>query len=352
MERSQFFAYFLHFVLAGAIAGLSALLTAALARHTRLMDIPNVRSSHARPTPRGGGIAIVCAFLTGISIIHLLGEVTPIRTGYFIGFLASGFVIATISIVDDYRSISPGTKLGVQLIAMASALAAGIVIDQLHLPGIGVVELGWLGYPLSLLWILGLTNAYNFMDGLDGLAASTAVIASAFFCVISFHQGSLFIYLASLVLCAASIGFLVFNLPPARIFMGDVGSTFLGFTLAVMAIIAARYDRSHTSLFVVPLLLFHFIFDAAFTFFRRLWRREPVLQPHRTHLYQLLNRLGCSHGMVALIYSGMAVFQGFVAIWMVSIPGSNRAWVFLPLLMLQSVYAYWVTSSSRRKGLL
>ena len=352
IERSQLFAYSLHFVLAGAIACLSASLTALLIRHLRLIDVPNARSSHLRATPRGGGIAIVCAFLAGISLIHLIGEVTPIGARYFLGFLVSAAIVAGLSILDDFRDIAPRIKLGVQLAAMAIALMSGLVIDELHLQGLGVVEMGWWGIPLSLLWILGLTNAFNFMDGLDGLAASNAAIASAFFAVISHQQGSLFIYLASLVLCAACLGFLAFNLPPARIFMGDVGSTFLGFTLAVMAIIAARYDRSHTSLFVVPLLLFHFIFDTAFSFLRRLLRGEPVLRAHRTHLYQLLNQLGFSHGRVTLAYCAMAVFQGGAAIWMVNIGGDSRVWIFLPILALHCAYAGWIVSASKRRGLI
>lgn len=352
MERAQFLAYALHFVLAGAIAGLSAFLTALLARYLRVLDVPNERSSHVVPTPRGGGIAILCGFLAGISLIHLIGDVTPIRTRYFIGFLASAFIVAAVSIVDDYRTITPKAKLAIQLVAMSAALGSGLVIDELHFPGIGSVQMGWWGFPLSFLWILGLTNAYNFMDGLDGIAGGTAVIASAFFCLIAFQQGSVFIYLASLVLCAASLGFLVFNLPPARIFMGDVGSTFLGFTFAVMAIIAARYDRSHTSLFVVPLLMFHFIFDTVFTFLRRLAGGESVLWAHRTHLYQLLNRSGLSHGKVTAVYSGMAVLQGLAALWMVNIPGDDRVWIFLPILALHCVYAWRVVAAARRRSLI
>jgi len=185
-------------------------------------------------------------------------------------------------------------------------MLAGIVIDVLHLPLLGLVELGWWAYPLTLLWAFGLTNAYNFIDGLDGLAAGTAVIAAAFLAYISFQQGSHFIYLASLTLAAAALGFLIFNLPVAKIFMGDVGSTFLGLVFAVMAVIAARYDHSHTSLFVVPLLLLHFIFDTTFTFLRRLFAGEQVFMAHRTHLYQLLNRMGLSHGKVTAIYLALA----------------------------------------------
>jgi len=345
-------ALFQHAAFAAVIAGFSAVFTALLVRHLRILDIPNERSSHSLPTPRGGGLAIVGGFLLGISLTYLVGDVAPIKTVYCAGFLSALLLIAAVSLYDDFRTRGVSIKLATQLIAIGIVMATGIVIDELHLPWLGPTSLGWLTYPLTLLWILGLTNAYNFMDGLDGIAASSAAIAGAFFSCIAFQQGSQFIYLASLALCAASSGFLFFNWPPAKIFMGDVGSTFLGFAFAVLAIMAARYDRSHTSLFVVPLLLFHFIFDTVFTFSRRFLRGDNVLQAHRTHLYQLLNRSGCSHRTVTLAYSAMAVAQGLGAIWMVNIPGNQRMLVFLPFLLLHMAYAICVIRLARRHGLL
>lgn len=345
-------AIFQHAAFVAVIAASSAVLTALLVRYLRILDVPNERSSHSIPTPRGGGLAIVVGFLLGISLIHLLGDVAPIRTAYFTGFLAALLLIAAVSLYDDFRTRGVSVKLMTQLIAIGIVMATGIVIDELHLPWLGQTSLGWLAYPLTLLWIFGLTNACNFMDGLDGMAAGSAAIACAFFSYIAYQQGSPFIYLASLALCAATSGFLIFNWPPAKIFMGDVGSTFLGFALAVMAIIAARYDRSHTSLFVVPLLLFHFIFDTTFTFSRRFLRGENVMQAHRTHLYQLLNRAGFSHRTVSLAYAGMGVAQGLGAIWMVNIPGSQRILVFLPFLLVQTIYAVSVVRMARRRGFL
>jgi UDP-GlcNAc:undecaprenyl-phosphate GlcNAc-1-phosphate transferase len=345
-------ALFQHAAFVAVVAGFSAVLTLLLVRHLRILDVPNERSSHSIPTPRGGGLAIVGGFLLGISLIHLLGDVTPIRTAFFAGFLVALLLIAAVSFFDDFRPSGVSVKMATQLIAIGIVMATGTVIDELHLPWLGPTSLGWSAYPLTLLWILGLTNAYNFMDGLDGIAASSAAIAGAFFSVIAYQQGSPFIYLAVLALCAASCGFLIFNWPPARIFMGDVGSTFLGFAFAVMAVMAARYDHSQTSLFVVPLLLFHFIFDTVFTFARRYLRGENVLQAHRTHLYQLLNRSGYSHRTVSLIYSGMGVLQGLGAIWMVNIPGGQRMLVFLPFLLMQTVYAIGVVRMAKRHNLL
>lgn len=341
-----------HFLFAVVIFSVAAAITGVMVRYLRVMDVPNERSSHHIPTPRGGGISMSIAFLTGISLIHLLGDKSPIYSIYFGGFMAAVIIISTISFYDDIRHCHFRIKLGSQLLAIFVAMLSGIVIDVMHLPLLGEVALGGWAYPLTLLWVFGLTNAYNFIDGLDGLAAGTAVIAAGFLSYISFQQGSHFIYLASLTLAAAALGLLIFNLPTARIFMGDVGSTFLGLAFAVMAVIAARYDHSHTSLFVVPLLLFHFIFDTIFTFLRRLLAGEHVFTAHRTHLYQLINRMGLTHGQVTAIYSLLAVVQGVAAVGMMQVRGDMRVVMFLPFLAVYAVAAWWVVARARRLQLI
>jgi UDP-GlcNAc:undecaprenyl-phosphate GlcNAc-1-phosphate transferase len=190
------------------------------------------------------------------------------------------------------------------------------------------------------------------MDGLDGIAASTAVVASGFFSYIAFQEGSHFVYLVSLTLGAATLGFLAFNWPPAKIFMGDVGSAFLGFAFATLAIVAARYDLGHTSLFVMPLLLFHFIFDSTFTFLRRLMHGDNVFAGHRTHLYQLVNRMGYSHRTVTLIYAGLAMIQGFAAIWMLRLAGEQRLLAFLPFAVTYLLAGMLITTRARKAEML
>ena len=345
-------AFILHLVFAAFISGISSLLTAILIRRLRVFDIPNERSSHSFPTPRGGGLAIVVGFLIGVLLIQIIGTAVPIRSQYFWGFMFSLFLIAGVSFYDDIQHRGIKVKLVTQLVSILIVMAAGNVIDVVRLPWLGEVQAFIVLYPLTLVWLLGLTNAYNFMDGLDGMAASTAVVACGFFSYIAFREGSHFAYLVSLVLGAATLGFLVFNWSPAKIFMGDVGSTFLGFSFATLAIVAARYDHGHTSLFVMPLLLFHFIFDSIFTLVRRLRNGDDVFQGHRTHLYQLMNRLGYSHKAVALIYAGLAAVQGVAAIWMVGIPGEQRLLVFLPFAVVYFLVGTLILARARREGLL
>jgi UDP-GlcNAc:undecaprenyl-phosphate GlcNAc-1-phosphate transferase len=345
-------AFFCHLLFAIGLLGVALVLARLMLYRVRIMDMPNERSSHSAPIPKSGGISIVATFLIGVLIIFLFGEKTLIRHVYFFGFVFSALLIAGISLYDDIANKPFIIKLTTQLAAILLVLAFGIVIDRVALPFAGLVPLGWWGYPISFIWIVGMTNAFNFMDGVDGLAGGAAVIASAFFCAITFSQGSTFVYITCYALLAGSLGFLVYNFPPARIFMGDVGSAFLGFVFAVLAIIAARYDHSHTSFMVMPLLLFNVIYDTFFTFVRRLLRGERVIDAHRTHLYQLFNRIGYSHRVVSSFHYGMGILQGIAAIWMVNISSGERTLVFLPFLVLQVLYSYVIMRLAKKAGLL
>ena len=243
-------------------------------------------------------------------------------------------------------------KFAAQCLAASLVLMFGLVIDDVTLPGIGDFKLGLWGYPLSFLWIVGMTNAFNFMDGLDGLMGGVGAIVSAFFCAITFSQGSTFVYITSYTLLAGTAGFLLYNFPPAKIFMGDVGSAFLGFVFAVLAIIAARYDHSHTSFFVMPLLMFNVIYDTNYTFIRRLIQGERVFDAHRSHLYQLFQQSGYSHRTVSLFHYGVCLLQGVAAWWMVQIPGDRRLFVFLPFLLFQIGYTLVVLRMAKTMGIV
>jgi UDP-GlcNAc:undecaprenyl-phosphate GlcNAc-1-phosphate transferase len=340
-----------HVGFAAALFVVSVVTTRLMLLRARIMDYPTTRSSHLVATPKGGGLSIVLTFLVGVAVLYAADE-DRIRQGYFLGFVGSSITIAAVSFYDDVKNKPFLVKLFTQFLAVAVVLGAGIVVDVISLPGIGPVSLGSWSWPLSFLWIVGLTNAFNFMDGLDGLAAGTAVIVSVFFLIITFSLGSTFVYIHCYTVLAGSLGFLVYNFPPARIFMGDVGSATLGFVFATLAIIAARYDASHTSFMVMPLLVFTFIYDTSFTFFRRLLKGENVTQPHKTHLFQLLHQLGYSHRTVTLGHCAAATVLGLLAYWMSRIPGSKRAGVFVPVLLMHVAYTLWVMRQVKKRGLL
>ena len=342
--------FYSHIAFGFALTVLATLITWAMLKHGRILDHPNQRSSHSRAVPKSGGISIVVTFLIGMLFIIFYIDSGLSEKPYILGFIFSSILIAVISFIDDIREKSALFKLVTHLFAVCVVLLCGIFIDSLTLPWVGRIELEWMGYLISAVWILGLTNAYNFMDGIDGLVGSTALIAAMFFMAISYYEGSTFVYITGYTIVAGAVGFLIYNAPPAKIFMGDVGSAFLGFVFAGLAIIAARYDYSRTSFLVMPLLLFHFIYDTLFTFIRRLLQGENAMQAHRTHLYQLLVRSGYTHLEVTLLLACMAFLQGLGAIWMVNIPGNERLYVFIPFLLVQIVYSYLTIKRARKAG--
>jgi UDP-GlcNAc:undecaprenyl-phosphate GlcNAc-1-phosphate transferase len=339
-----------HLLFAAALFAVSAGLT-RLMIGVRVLAVPNDRSSHATPVPNCGGVAIVATFLAGYGALYLLVDDARIGAPYMIGFLVACLGIAAVGLFDDVGRLRTfRLKLLVQLLGAVILVSFDIAFRYVTLPLAGTVDLGWLGYPLTVIWLVALMNIVNFMDGLDGLAAGTAAIAAFFFALITRSEGSYFVYFVSLVLLASTLGFFVFNFPRARIFMGDVGSQFLGFCFAALAVIAAERDASATSLLVMPLLFFHFIFDCLFTFLRRLGSGEPVTQAHRSHLYQLLNRLGASHARVTLLHCGMAALQGLAALLLIEAPAEVRVLVFAPFLAVAAGYAAWVLTRARRAG--
>jgi len=324
----------------------------AIMQRKNIMDTPNQRSSHTMPTATSGGLAIVLTFFLGMGILYFIGDETMIKSRFFFGFTFSSLLIAGMSLYDDYRDKPFLIRLLTQILGIIVVMSFGIVINRIDFPGFDTPFMTMAGYFLTFFWILGLTNAYNFMDGLNGIAGGTAVIAALFLGIISYDQGSNFTYMVCYALLAGTAGFLVFNFPRGKLFMGDVGSTFLGFSFATLAIISSLYDNAHTSLLVVPLLLFHFIFDTFFTFVRRYVSHENVFHAHRSHLYQLLNRLGYSHTFVTLFYCTLGVVQGLGAYWMVHISGSARILIFIPYLIFNCLYAAWVILHAKKKKLL
>ncbi|MFT5258770.1 MAG: UDP-GlcNAc:undecaprenyl-phosphate GlcNAc-1-phosphate transferase [Saprospiraceae bacterium] len=340
-------AFYTHVLFCLALTLIALAGTELMRRYGGIIDSPNQRSSHVRPLPRSGGISIVITFLLGMVFIISFGDITLINKKYMWGFVGSAILIAVISLIDDIEGKTANFKLATHVLAVVIVLATGIVVDHLALPLVGYVPLGIWGYVISFFWILGLTNAVNFMDGIDGLVAGVAVIASLFFMIISYYNGSSFVYVTCYTILAGALGFLFLNFQPAKIFLGDVGSAFLGFTFATLAIIAARYDASHTSFLVMPLLVFNLIYDTTFTFIRRLLRREKVMEGHRGHLYQLMVRIGFTHREVALIHYCMAFLQGLGAMWMVNIPGSQRVFIFIPFFVVQLLYTMFVMRKAK-----
>ena len=269
----------------------------AVQRH--ILDHPNERSSHSVPTPRGGGLGIVAVVI-----------VTVIVFGIVRGFdrqslvtIAAGVLLAWLGWRDDVHSLSSRMRFGVQALAVIIAMLGLGYFKSVTIPLFGELHLGWFGIPITFLWILGLINAYNFMDGIDGFAGGVALAAGLGWMLLSSSNGGLENPLAfwmALAIAAGSLGFLGHNWPPARIFMGDVASTFLGFSFAVLPLMSAGWGGD--PLMFGTAILWTFIMDAGLTFLRRLAKREDVFAAHRTHLYQRLVISGIRPAIVSALF--------------------------------------------------
>lgn len=295
------------------------------------LDLPNERSSHVRPTPRGGGIVIVGVSLAGLLLAALTGSWDSLR-----GYLVGALLVAGISWIDDRRRVSSGLRLLVHIAATACLLWGTGSFTALTLPGGGNLHLGLWGVPLCALWVIGLTNAYNFMDGIDGIAAGQALIAALGWSVLAWVNQSVVVVQFSVLLAGSAFGFLLLNWSPAKVFMGDIGSAFLGFTFAALPLLArsmGTFDAEGTLPLVAVLFVWPFVFDSFFTFICRLLRKEHVFSAHRSHLYQRLVIAGYSHLRVTSLYLGLAAAGvGVGLLWGLS--GLSSPLLAIPLLAL------------------
>lgn len=343
-------AFLTHLAFCAALAALSAAAVWGMTR-VGVMDMPGQRSSHTRPTPKGGGVGVVLAFLAGIVVLYRYAEFSRLADPYFRAVIAASVGIAVVAWLDDLMYWPAAVKLGAQVLAAAVAVGSGLYLSDVNLPGIGAVEIGWLGVPITLVWIVAATNAVNFIDGLNGLASGVCAIASLMLAGIAAWLGAWFVYFASLLLAAGLLGFLPFNFPRARIFMSDVGSQFCGFVLAVLAVAAGRFEGVEMSFALVPMLLTGVLFDVAFTLARRTVAGNPLAEGHRGHLYQLANRSGMAAVRVTLIHWAFALWGGICCMAFLASPSLLKpAWV-LAVLPPQVVWAAYVVRRARRTAI-
>ena len=280
-------------------AALLILLSAGTVRMmiaARVMDPPGPRKAHDRATPKGGGVGIVLTFLIGIAVLYRFAAFARLADPYFLGVIEASVAIAVVAFLDDLFDWSFTVKLAAQVLAALVAVSSGLYVNDFHVPYLRPLPFAWIGIVATLFWLLFTTNAMNFIDGLNGLAGGVSLIACLFVVFIAEQHGGWFAYAAAGLLAAGVAGFLPFNFPKARIFMGDVGSQFCGFMLAVLAVVASRFDGVEFSFLLMPMLLSGVLFDVAFTLVRRTLAGEAITRPHRGHLYQVAQRCGVSPG--------------------------------------------------------
>lgn len=258
-------------------------------------------------------------------------------------YIACGLVIAFLGWRDDVSSLSPKIRFIVQgLVAALSIYVLGY-FKSVTIPLFGELQLGFVGIIITFFWILGLINAYNFMDGIDGMAGGVALAGACAWMFISSNMQNNFVFWISFAIAASSLGFLFHNWSPAKIFMGDVASTFLGYTFAVLPLLSA--DEGGDALMLGTLIMWTFIMDAGITFIRRAIKRENIFSAHRTHLYQRLVASGYKHASISLLYIFLTLLAGLLSYaW-------SRGQFYAPPLIIIGLPLIWILLSRYAKSL-
>lgn len=323
--------YIIGFIVALALALLLTPLVKKFAVKIGAVDVPNARKVHTRIMPRLGGLGIYLAFVLGlIAVLPFLPDsLSPRDANFMKAFLIGGSMIVLIGALDDRFELSAKVKFLAQ-IAAACVVVFGfnITVDFVNIPfqdRYSALE-SWVSIPLTIFWIVGVTNAINLIDGLDGLAAGVSGIAIGTISVMAFLMGNTTVALLCLLLLGGIIGFLFFNFHPAKIFMGDTGSLFLGFSLAMLSLLG--FKQIAIVSFITPLIIIGVpLSDTFFAIVRRKIQKKPIFAPDKGHLHHCLRELGFSHRQTVLIIYVIAAFFGFLAVIQSSAAMYEANWV-------------------------
>ncbi|HEY8553750.1 MAG TPA: glycosyltransferase family 4 protein [Burkholderiales bacterium] len=308
-----------------------------------VLDHPNARSLHERPIPRGGGVAILAAVLAGGGVIVVAHGADRL------GWVATlALVLAVVSFVDDRRGVSPGWRMATHVLVALGVVAAGWYPDAIELPGARLLLDHVSSALIAVLFVVWMINLYNFMDGMDGFAGGMTVCGFGTLALAGVLAGSAEFAAANAVVAAAGAGFLRHNFPPARIFMGDAGSSTLGLFAAVASLWGAA--SGVFPLWFAVLVFSPFIADATVTLLQRLLRGERVWEAHQSHYYQRLVRLGLGHRKTVLLQYVLMLGCSLTALASLRAPARSQ-WLLLAAWgLLYSVYFVAVALLEKRHG--
>jgi UDP-GlcNAc:undecaprenyl-phosphate GlcNAc-1-phosphate transferase len=314
-----------------------------LARCLNIYDDPQARKVHATAVPRIGGVAIFLAMLALIIpvllISNTIGETFRSIQTQVIALLGAGAFIFLVGLADDLCNLRARTRLLAQLFAAGTLCALGIRIDSVAVGDWFTLEFGWLAWPLTILWIAGITNAVNFIDGLDGLAAGIAAIACGVIAILALYAGNVVTAVFMLALLGSLTGFLAFNFNPARVFMGDSGSMFIGFMIGASSVMNAHKSATLVALALPFLALGVPIFDTAFSMLRRLLERRSMFSADRSHIHHRLTDMGLNQRHVVLfIYVVTLLVAGLGMFMMITHDGRTMVVLFCVTLLLLLVF--------------
>lgn len=327
----MFIVYILGFVLAlGLALGLTPLVK-RFAIKVGAVDVPNARKVHTRIMPRLGGLGIFLAFVIALlAVMPFLPFDLSERDGNFIkAFLTAGTIIVLTGALDDRFDLNAKLKFLIQIgAACVVVFGFGIKVEFVNIPFMDAYSSleNWIAIPLTIFWIVGVTNAVNLIDGLDGLAAGVSGIAIGTILVMALINGNFLVALLCLLLLGGIIGFLFFNFHPAKIFMGDTGSLFLGFSLAMLSLLG--FKQIAVLSFITPLIIIGVpLSDTFFAIVRRKLQKKPIFAPDKGHLHHCLRELGFSHRQTVLIIYGIAAFFGVLAVIQSASAMFEASWV-------------------------
>lgn len=309
----------INIILISLIAGVSALIitpfTIKFAKKINAVDVPTGRSSHTKPMPTLGGLAIVLSFLIGVFVL------AP-ESQYHLPILTGALVIVVTGFLDDLYNFTPRAKFLFQIIAASLVVFwGGLTVDFINIPFGGVLEFGWLSILISIFWIVGITNAINLIDGLDGLAAGISIIALFTTVVMAAFIGNVYVLTMAAILLWSVAGFLPYNFVPAKIFMGDTGALFLGYMISVLALLGFKNVAIIT--FIVPIFILAVpIIDTLVAIVRRVVNKQSISSADSSHLHHRLINIGLSKRqavlfiyLLAAMFSLAAILLSMAPVW-------------------------------------
>lgn len=353
--------YVSSFAIATVLAAVLTPLARRIAFRFNVVSVPGGRHIHGQVIPRLGGLAIfagaMVTMLGGVVLGPLRDLLQPEEEVRGLGLLLGSTVMFSVGAVDDFKSVRALHKLMVQMVAAAIAWSFGFRIDVIDLPLIGAFSMGVFSLPVTMFWIVGIINAVNLIDGLDGLAAGVVFFAGVTNFVVAYLQGTTFVAVVMATVAGAVLGFLFFNFNPARIFMGDSGSYFLGFVLAVCSIAGPLQKASAAVSIAVPIVALGVpIIDTLLAMVRRVLERRPIFSPDRGHIHHRLIDMGITHRRAVLLIYGVTVMLcvGSIAIafgrnWEVGAAVLGVSAVLFGLIRFIGYFEYLAVAARQKK---
>lgn len=304
-------------------------------------DSPGVRKVHSQPIPRIGGVAIFlpCILLTTVVLFvdNFIGEQFRQVQAQVIAMMCGASFIFTVGLVDDLKGIRARYKLIGQIAAAIVVIAFGVHINRLAVTDFFVINLGWFTWPVTILWIVGITNAVNFIDGLDGLAAGICAVSCGVIAILSIYLGQPVMAIITLALLGSLLGFLLFNFNPAKVFMGDCGSLFLGFVAACSSVLCTAKTHALVGLALPFLALGIPIFDTLIAMLRRFLSRRSMLSADRSHFHHRLLALGVSHRQAVILAYLFTLLMTGLGMFMLISRDSQALVIFASVIVLLCV---------------